>query len=92
MYLRRRLLEGSGRLQANVWAVLQTAVAASIAYLLAIEVLGHERPFFAPIAAVICLGVTLGERRRRALELALGVAVGLMVADLLVRLTKPRRK
>lgn len=84
MYLRRRLLEGSGRLQANGWAVLQTAVAASIAYLLAIEVLGHEQPFFAPIAAVICLGVTIGERRRRALELALGVAVGLMVADLLV--------
>ena len=82
--MRRRLLEGSDRIRANGWSVLQTALAASVAYLLAIYVLGHEQPFFAPIAAVICLGVTLGERRRRALELVLGVAVGLMVADLLV--------
>ena len=66
--------------------MVQTAVAASAAYFLAIIVLGHERPFFAPIAAVICLGVTLGQRARRAIELAFGVAVGLMVADLLVLL------
>jgi uncharacterized membrane protein YccC len=45
---------------------------------------GHEQPFFAPIAAVICLSVTLGQRNRRAVELVFGVAVGLMVADLLV--------
>jgi uncharacterized membrane protein YccC len=66
--------------------VIQSAVAASAAYVLAILVLGHERPFFAAMSAIICLGVTLGERARRAVEMVFGVAFGLMVADLLVLL------
>src|SRR4029453_11379173 len=82
--LRRGFRAGVERLRVNGWPVVQTAVAASVAYFLAVIVIGHGQPFFAPIAAVICLGVTLGQRRRRAIELAVGVAVGLMVADLLV--------
>jgi hypothetical protein len=82
--LRRGFLAGIDRLRVNGWSVVQTAVAASAAYFLAVTVLGHESPFFAPIAAVISLGVTLGQRARRAVELTFGVAVGLMVADLLV--------
>ena len=82
--LRRGFLAGIERLRINGWPVVQTAVAASVAYFLAVLLFGHERPFFAPIAAVICLGVTLGQRWRRAVELVFGVAVGLMVADLLV--------
>jgi hypothetical protein len=82
--LRRGFLAGIERLRTNGWPVVQTAVAASLAYFLAVIVFGHERPFFAPIAAVICLGVTLDQRWRRAVELVFGVAVGLMVADLLV--------
>lgn len=77
-------MAGIERLRTNGWPVVQTAVAASLAYFLAVIVFGHERPFFAPIAAVICLGVTLDQRWRRAVELVFGVAVGLMVADLLV--------
>ncbi len=84
--LRRGFLAGTDRLRASGWSVIQTAVAASVAYFLAVIVLGHERPFFAPIAAVIALSVTLGQRTRRAVELIFGVAVGLMVADLLVLL------
>jgi uncharacterized membrane protein YgaE (UPF0421/DUF939 family) len=84
--LRRGFLAGTDRLRTNGWSVIQTAVAASAAYFLAVIVLGHERPFFAPIAAVVCLGVTLGQRARRAVELVFGVAVGLMVAELLVLL------
>ena len=68
-------------------SLLQTSAAATIAYLVATEVIGHDRPFFAPIAAIITLGVTVGQRRRRAFELALGVAVGIAVADGLVLLT-----
>ena len=64
--------------------ILQTAVAASAAWFVATELLGHDQPFFAPIAAVITLGLTIGERRRRAVELALGVAVGIAIAALLV--------
>lgn len=82
--LRGFLSEGARRLRANGWAILQTAAAASLAYLLARTLLGHETPFFAPIAAVISISVTLGRRGRRVFEVAFGVAVGLAVADLLV--------
>ncbi len=76
--------DGVARLRASVWSVAQSAAAASLAYFLARVLLGHESPFFAPIAAVISLSVTLGSRPRRAVEMVFGVAVGLMVADLLV--------
>ncbi len=66
--------------------ILQSAVAASLAWLVATELIGHSAPFFAPIAAVITLGLTVGERRARAVELAIGVAVGIAIADLLVTL------
>jgi uncharacterized membrane protein YgaE (UPF0421/DUF939 family) len=82
--VREGLSSGYGRLKTSVWSVLQAAVAASLAYFVAEVLVGHAQPFFAPIAAVICLSVTLGQRNRRAVELVFGVAVGLMVADLLV--------
>ena len=69
------------------WRTLvQTAAAATVAYLIATEVAGHSQAFFAPIAAIITLGITVGQRGRRAVELALGVAVGIAVADALVLL------
>ena len=48
-----------------------------LAWLIATELVGHDQPFFAPISAVVTLGLTVGERRRRAVELAIGVAVGI---------------
>ena len=78
--------ETLGRLQMGALPIVQTAVAASLAWFLASAVLGHERPFFAAIAAVISLGVVVGQEGRRVLELVFGVACGLAVADVLVRL------
>ncbi len=46
--------------------------------------MGHPRPFFAPTAAVVTLGLTVGQRRRRAVEIGVGVALGVFVGDLLV--------
>ncbi|MBA3390321.1 MAG: hypothetical protein H0U02_13325, partial [Rubrobacter sp.] len=45
----RRIDSALGRLRAGGWPILQTAVAASLAWTLASMVLGHERPFFAAI-------------------------------------------
>jgi uncharacterized membrane protein YgaE (UPF0421/DUF939 family) len=73
------------RIIATARPILQASVAASLAWLIAIEVVGHATPFFAPISAVITLGLTVGQRRRRAVELAIGVSVGIFIADLLVR-------
>ena len=65
--------------------ILQCSVAAALAWLVASEVFGHGRPFFAPIAVVISIGVGLGQRRlRRVVELVVGVSVGIGVGDLLV--------
>jgi uncharacterized membrane protein YgaE (UPF0421/DUF939 family) len=78
-----------GRLQVAWRSLVQTAAASTIAYLVATKLVGHPHPFFAPVAAIITLGVTVGQRRRRAVELALGVAVGIAIADALVLLTGP---
>ena len=69
--------------------ILHTALGAAAAWLIATEVLGHASPFFAPIAAVITLGLTAGERLRRAIEITVGVAVGIVVADALVIVIGP---
>jgi uncharacterized membrane protein YgaE (UPF0421/DUF939 family) len=80
----RRLETAFGRLRVGGWPIAQTAVAAGLAWYLATLVLGHEKPFFASIAAVISLGIVVGQEGRRAAELVFGVACGLTVADLLV--------
>jgi uncharacterized membrane protein YgaE (UPF0421/DUF939 family) len=73
------------RVATGVRPIVHTSVAAAGAWLVATDVLGHPRPFFAPISAVITLGLTVGERRRRAAEIAIGVAVGILIADALVQ-------
>ena len=47
-------------------------------------VVDHRAPFFAPVAAVVCLGTTLGQRLRRTIELIVGVGLGVGVGDLLI--------
>src|ERR687890_1595423 len=84
--VRHRLRSSFHRLRSVWWQILQTAVAAGVAWFLAVLILGHERPTFAPIAAVIALGLAVGERARRVIELTLGVAFGVALADLLVSL------
>jgi uncharacterized membrane protein YccC len=82
--VRHRLRSAALRLRSAWLQILQTAVAACLAWFLAVLILGPERPTFAPIAAVISLGLAVGERGRRAVELTLGVAFGVALADLLV--------
>jgi uncharacterized membrane protein YgaE (UPF0421/DUF939 family) len=72
------------RLRSGLRSVLQTAVSAALAWYLAKLVWGHPAPLFAAIAAIIVSSTSLGQQRRLATELALGVAVGILIADLLV--------
>jgi uncharacterized membrane protein YgaE (UPF0421/DUF939 family) len=72
------------RLRAAWRSILQAGVAAGLAWILATEVFGHDQPFFAPVSAIITLGLTVSERGRRAAEVAVGVALGIAVGDLLV--------
>jgi hypothetical protein len=72
--LRRELERAFGRLRGGMWPVVQTAVAASVAWSVAALVLGHERPFVAAIAAVISVGAVAGQTLRRAAEWIFRVA------------------
>ena len=64
--------------------MVQCSIGAAVAWALASSVLGHDRPFFACVAAVVCLGVRAAQRLRRVAELAVGVTVGVAVGDALV--------
>ena len=58
---------------------MQSALAATLAWWVAHDLIGHRSAFFAPIAALIALGVGVTNHPRRVLELTLGVAVGIGV-------------
>jgi uncharacterized membrane protein YgaE (UPF0421/DUF939 family) len=72
------------RLRSRAFLLLQSSVAAGVAWLVAHDLVGHATPFFAPIVAIVCLGMSYGQRVRRVLEVAVGVAVGVFTADVFV--------
>ena len=82
--VRDRFRAGARRVRASWLPILQCAFAAGLALFVAADVLGHPRPFFAPIAAVVSLGITLNSRLRRSAELVVGVALGVLVGDLII--------
>jgi len=77
------LQAGLERLRSDGWLIVQIAAAAAIAWLLAAAVLHHQQAGFAPIGAVIAVEVTRGQQVRHAIELVLGVTLGIGVAVLL---------
>ena len=81
----RRDVGATAKMQNAVRAagpVLQGTAAATVAWALATEVFGHDRPFFAAIAAIVALNAPLGRRGGNALRLLLGVIVGILVGEL----------
>ncbi|GIF48301.1 uncharacterized membrane protein YgaE (UPF0421/DUF939 family) [Asanoa ferruginea] len=71
---------------ADRWIVLQIGAAAGLAWFIAGAVLGQANAFFAPAAAVLVVSGSIGKQVRQTAELIVGVAVGLILADGLVRL------
>jgi len=65
-------------------SIVQCAVGSALAWVVAVQLLGHAHPIFAPIAVMICVGVGLGQRLRRLVELVVGVSLGVGVGGLLV--------
>ena len=72
------------RLWLSLVPITQCALAAGTAWWVALQVFDHEQPFFAPIAAVISLGLSLSQRWRRSMELVGGVTIGILVGDLFI--------
>ncbi|HKM25436.1 MAG TPA: FUSC family protein, partial [Corynebacterium sp.] len=89
---RLRQLEGSLesralRVRKRFFRIVQVAVGAGVAFWVAQSLIGHPAPFFAPITVIVILGLSGGDRIRRALELSFGVVVGVGLGDLLVHYT-----
>ncbi len=79
-----RMRKAANRVRSSMLPIVQCAIGAGLAWLIAHNLIGHEHPFFAPMAAMISIGVSFGARLRRAVELIVGVAVGIGVGDLFV--------
>jgi len=83
---REALARGVRRVEQSAWQIGQCAVAAVVAWLIASHVVQHGTPVFAPIAALVCLGLSHAARIRRVAELAAGVSIGVGLADVLTRI------
>ena len=70
------------RLTAHTWSVVQATLAAVIAWTVAGGLVQDHSPFFAPIAAVIALNASGGERGSNALKLLTGVFIGIGAGEL----------
>lgn len=75
--VRIRGLAALRRVRGAVWPITQTSVAAGLAWYLAHDLLGHRQPFFAPVAAVVCLSATSVLRGQRAVQMIIGVTLGI---------------
>lgn len=73
-----------GNVRSNSRLILQGTIAATLAYAFATYVVGHKQPFFAPIAAIAVVAVSVGDRLRRSIDLLIGNAIGILLADLLI--------
>ncbi|GAA1180147.1 aromatic acid exporter family protein [Ornithinimicrobium humiphilum] len=83
---RTRAIRALRRVRRNLPHLLLAASAAGLAYLIASLVFPSADAVFAPIAAVVSVGLSAGQRLVRAAEITTGVVLGLLLADTLTRL------
>jgi len=68
----------------GVWfPIVQTAIASGLAWYIANDVLGHPQPFFAPIASAVCLSISNVLRAQRAVQMIIGVSLGIWMGALM---------
>jgi uncharacterized membrane protein YgaE (UPF0421/DUF939 family) len=73
---------GFKRLREVWFNLVQTSVAAGLAWYLAHDVLDHPQPFFAPIAAAVSLSISNVLRAQRAIQMMIGVTLGIGLGTL----------
>ena len=80
-YARTSAKAGWQRVRGALVPNTQAAVAATVAWLIAHEVMGGTNPIFAPIAAYLCLGFSRNREPRRVLEVGLGATIGVFIGE-----------
>ena len=74
------------RLRGVLFTLVQTAVSAGLAWYVAHDLLGHPQPFFAPVAAAVCLSASNVLRAQRAIQMIIGVALGIGIGIVVQKL------
>jgi uncharacterized membrane protein YgaE (UPF0421/DUF939 family) len=74
------------RLKGMWFTLAQTSVASGLAWYLAHDVLAHPQPFFAPIAAAVCLSISNVLRAQRAVQMMIGVTLGIGMGTVVLAL------
>lgn len=83
---RTTLRDRANRVRDSLGLALQAGIAAALSWTISSELLSNPEPVFAPISAVGTAAAAMGQRLRRTVELIFGVAVGVLVGDLLIYL------
>ena len=60
-----RVRQGRARVRSSWYPILQAAVAVAVAAAIGRYALGHQYPFFAPVAAWVCLGFSADRKIRK---------------------------
>lgn len=82
-------LAGLKRLRGRWFNLVQTSVAAGASWYIAHDALGHPQPFFAPIAAAVCLSISNVLRAQRAVQMMIGVTLGIGIGTVVQGLLGP---
>ncbi|BBY21195.1 FUSC family protein [Mycobacterium stomatepiae] len=85
----RAVVGGLKRVHGVWFYLVKTSVAAGLAWFIAHDVLAHPQPFFAPIAAAVSLSTSNVLRAHRAIQMIIGVTLGIGTGTLVQALLGP---
>ncbi|MBO3200626.1 hypothetical protein GZ172_00840 [Dermatophilus congolensis] len=79
---RRQAKQRAREVRDKISFIAQCSIAAGATYLIAKHVFNVAVPLYAPVAAILTLGMSYGKRFSRAAEVTIGVAIGTLVGEL----------